>query len=214
MSITAPFDSAGLAYQQTRVAHWDGVARKRDAWHGWSGGYHRRLQEVYAFLVNPGARVLDIGCASGGLLASLCPGRGVGVDFSPEMICRGRQAHPELEFVQADAHDLSAVEGPFDTIILSDLVNDLWDVQRVLLEIKRLCIPSTRVILNFHSGLWQLPLAVAQTLNLAVPTLAQNWLTPVDARGMLYLAGFEPIRGWQEVLWPFPLGGFANKFLV
>src|SRR5512140_2134951 len=153
MSITAPFDSAGMTYQQTRIAHRDGVARKRDSWSGWSGGYHRRLQEVYAFLVNPGARVLDIGCASGSLLASLCPGRGVGIDFSPEMVCRARQAHPELEFFQADAHDLSALTGPFDAIILSDVVNDLWDVQRVLEQIRPLCLPSTRLIINFHSGL-------------------------------------------------------------
>jgi glycosyltransferase involved in cell wall biosynthesis len=31
---------------------------------------------------------------------------------------------------------------------------------------------------------------------------------------MLTLAGFETIRTWQEVLWPLPLGGFFNKFLV
>jgi glycosyltransferase involved in cell wall biosynthesis len=31
---------------------------------------------------------------------------------------------------------------------------------------------------------------------------------------MLHLAGFETIRSWQEVLWPLPLGGFFNKFLV
>ncbi len=31
---------------------------------------------------------------------------------------------------------------------------------------------------------------------------------------MLQLAGFETIRTWQEVLWPLPLGGFFNKFLV
>jgi glycosyltransferase involved in cell wall biosynthesis len=31
---------------------------------------------------------------------------------------------------------------------------------------------------------------------------------------MLNLAGFEAIRTWQEVLWPLPLDGFANKFLA
>ncbi len=44
--------------------------------------------------------------------------------------------------------------------------------------------------------------------------LPQNWLTPDDARGMLRLAGFEPIRVWHEILWPFGLGGIFNKFLV
>ncbi len=214
MPKTSLFDPAGQAYQSTRIAHWDLVACKRDTWQGWGSAYHRRLREIYSFLVSPGLRVLEIGCSTGAILAAVHPARGVGVDFSPEMLDRAHTAHPEHELIRADAHDLSSVEGPFDTIILSDLVNDLWDVQRVFEEIRRLSIPSTRVILNFHSGLWQLPLAIAQWLNIATPTLAQNWLTPVDARSMLYLAGFECIRAWHEILWPFPFGGFANKFLV
>ena len=44
--------------------------------------------------------------------------------------------------------------------------------------------------------------------------LTQNWLTPEDLRNMLSLAGFETVRRWQEILWPLPLGGLANKFLV
>ena len=81
-------------------------------------------------------------------------------------------------------------------------------------RLAELCTPSTRVLINFHSGLWQLPLAIAQWLSLASPMLPQNWLTPDDARGMLRLAGFETIRVWHEVLWPFGFGGLFNKILV
>ncbi|HEX8992360.1 MAG TPA: bifunctional class I SAM-dependent methyltransferase/glycosyltransferase family 2 protein [Anaerolineales bacterium] len=214
MSSQPSFDAAGQAYRASHIAHWDQIARKRDNWHGWSANYHRRLREVYSFLISPGQRVLEVGCGTGSLLASVHPARGVGVDFSPEMIRRAKKQFPDLQFLEADAHDLASVEGPFDTVILSDLVNDVWDVQRVLQEVKRLCLPSTRVILNFYSGLWQGPLGAAQWLDVATPALSQNWLTPTDARGMLYLAGFEPIRNWHEVLWPLPLGGFANRFLV
>ncbi len=214
MSDTPLFDAAGRAYQRARMAHWDRVACKRDNWHGWAGPYHRRLQEVYSFLVSPGQRVLEIGCADGSLLAALRPARGVGMDFSYEMLCRARKNHPELELIQCDAHDLSAVHGSFDAIILSDVVNDLWDVQRVFEQIKPLCLPSTRILLNFQSGLWQFPLTIVERLGLATPILAQNWLTPADALGMLQLAGFDVIRTWHEVLWPLPLSGFFNKFLV
>ncbi len=208
------FDSAGQLYQQTHIAHWDAVARKRDSWNGWGGHYHRRLAEIYRFLITPGQRILEIGCGQGDLLASLRPSRGLGLDFSASMLERARAKHATLEFVQADAHDLSSIEEPFDFIIFSDTINDLWDVQRALEQLRHVCAPSTRIIFNFYSGLWQLTLALAQKLNLAAPMLPQNWLTPSDLRGMLNLAGFEPIRGWQEILWPLPLGGFANKFLV
>lgn len=214
MSNTPLFDSVGTTYQQTRIAHWDAVARKRDSWRGLGGAYHKRLEQVYRFLVSPGQRVLEIGCGTGNLLAALRPARGVGVDFSTETIRRARAKHPDLEFICADAHDLAAVQGPFDFVIFSDTINDVWDAQGALEQICQLCVPSARIIFNFYSRLWQLPLSLAQKLNLAAPMLPQNWLTPSDLRGMLNLAGFEAIRGWQEILWPLPLGGFANKFLV
>jgi SAM-dependent methyltransferase len=207
-------DPAALAYRQIRTAHWDQVAAKRDTWHGWGRAYHARLREIYGLQVRPGLRILEIGCGFGDLLAGLQPSHGVGVDFSPEMLRRARLRNPNCEFVLADAQDLSGIQGPFDVIIFSDTLNDLWDVQGALTEVCRLCLPSTRLIISFHSGLWQLPLAVAQALNVAAPMLPQNWLTPEDARSMLRLAGFETIRSWQEILFPFPLGGLANKLLV
>ncbi|WP_345306504.1 glycosyltransferase [Candidatus Villigracilis saccharophilus] len=201
-------------YQNTRQSHWDSVARKRDTWRGMGSWYHRRLIEIYQFLVSPNQRVLEIGCGTGSLLARLKPSRGVGIDFSADMIERAKLRHPELEYHQMDAHDLSGIDGPFDVIILSDTVNDLWDVQRALEQTKRLCTPHTRLILNFYNHLWQIPLTIAQTLNLAAPMLHQNWLTPEDVNNMLHLAGFESIRSSQEILWPLPLGGFANRYLV
>ncbi len=210
-------DETAMQYQKSRIANWNNVAAKSDSWRGWGKLYHRRLKEIYRFLVGPNQRILEIGCGRGDLLASLRPVRGVGIDFSQEMIQRARSRHAALdalEWIEADAHDLSALRGPFDVIILSDLVNDLWDVQGVFEQVRPLCDSHTRLILNFYSGLWHFPLSIAQRLNLAVPMLGQNWLTREDASNMLGLAGFDVIRQSQEILWPFPLGGFANKFLV
>ena len=208
------FDTTGVNYQTTRIAHWNAIACKRDTWRGMGAWYHQRLHEIYRFHISPNQRVLELGCATGDLLAAVQPKRGVGIDFSEEMIRRARIKHPNLEFIHADAHDLSALQETFDVIILSDLVNDLWDVQRVLEQLKPLCQPHTRILLNFYSRLWQAPLGLARRLNLATGNLYQNWLTPEDVRALLVLAGFEPIRTSQEILWPLPLGGFANRFLV
>jgi len=214
MKPTTFFDTTGSNYQRDRIAHWDTVACKRDLWHGMGKWYHQRLHEIYRFHISPNQRVLELGCGTGDLLAAVRPARGVGVDFSEEMIHRAKAKHTDLEFIQGDAHDLSMLTEIFDVIILSDLVNDLWDVQRVFEQIKPLCRPHTRIILNFYSRLWQAPLSLARTLNLATSNLFQNWLTPEDIRALLLLAGFESIRNSQEILWPLPLGGFANRFLV
>ena len=207
-------DSAEKIHRETRQSHWDAIARKRDAWHGMGGWYHRRIEQIYRFLISPGQRVLEIGSGTGNLLAAVQPAQRLGIDFSTEQVTRARSRFHKIEFIQADAHDLSAIQGTFDAIILSDLINELWDVQQVLEQIKHLCKPRTRIIINFYSRLWELPLRITQLLNLATPTLAQNWLTRSDVTNMLSLAGFETIRSWQDVLWPLPLGGFFNKFLV
>ena len=214
MKTQSIFDSSGVNYQKLRMAHWDAIAQKRDHWIGAGNWYHHRLAEICAFHISPDQRVLEIGCADGRLLAAVKPAHGVGVDFSEEMLARARQRHPELEFIHADAHDLSGVKEAFDVIILSDLINDLWDVQRVFEQIRPLCANHTRIILNFYSRLWQAPLSLAQKLDLATANLYQNWLTHEDLQDLLLLAGFESVLHTQEVLLPLPWSGWANRFLV
>ncbi|MFB0533935.1 MAG: glycosyltransferase [Anaerolineae bacterium] len=216
MSETKPAETAQMRYSQSRMVHWDTVASQMDTWTGWGGYYHRWLTQVYQSLVAPGLRVLEVGCGKGDLLAALKAAVGVGVDFSREMIRRAAQRYPNLHFIQADAHALCLGE-PFDVIILSDLVNDLWDVQTVLEQIRPLTTPRTRIILNSYSRLWELPLLLSAKLGLAKPNLYQNWLTVEDIANLLNLADMEIIRSWTEILWPLPipvLDTFLNRFVI
>jgi ubiquinone/menaquinone biosynthesis C-methylase UbiE len=209
-------DGAQIKYQQARQLHWNQIARKLETWTGWGGYYHRRLAQVYQSLVSPGQAVLELGCGRGDLLAALNPAVGVGVDFSEEMIHAARRRHPHLRFVEADAHALNLNE-KFDVIILSDLVNDLWDLQTVLQQAAQLTTPRSRVIINAYSRLWEPLLKMSEWLGLAEPTLYQNWVTVDDIAGLLNLSDFEVIKHWPEILWPLPtplLADLSNRFLV
>jgi hypothetical protein len=158
-----------------------------------------------------------LGCAEGDLLAALSPARGVGVDFSSAAVDRARQKHPQFEFIVADAHDLETIQGPFDVILMSDLLHDVWDVQGLLENLQRLCDEDTRIITNFYSRLWDLPLKIARRLGLARPVLRQNWLTLPDVCNLFHLSNFKVIRSWQEVLCPVPIPGLTslcNRVLV
>ena len=198
-------------YQRQRIEHWEAVARRFDAERGWGRHYHARLRRIYRHVIAPGQRVLELGCGRGELLAALEPSFGVGVDFSHEMLVRARQKHPQLHFVQADVHALP-IAGTFDVIVLADLVNDLWDVQAVLEAIRPHCTPRTRVVFNFFSKLWELPLRAARRLGLAEPLLEQNWLAVEDVMNLLRLAGLEPVRKWEEILCPVRTWGVDSLF--
>ena len=207
-----------LAYAAARREHWDEVARRDGGKSPASSAYHRRLERVYQHLVSPGLRVLEVGCGRGDLLAALAPAYGVGVDLSPLMVEAARKRHdnPRLTFLAADAHELDLGE-TFDIVMMSDLVNDVWDVQRVLEAVRRHCTPRTRLVLNTYSRLWQVPLGLARQMGLANPLLPQNWLTVPDLSNLLRLERFEPIRHQPEVMLPLPIPGvatLANRVLV
>ena len=196
---TIQTDIAARCYRQERIAHWDRVAQRMDNWHSLGGFYQKQLAHYYQFLAPPGLRVLEVGCGQGDLLAALRPSVGVGVDFSGEMLKRASKRYPSLHFAQADAHELPLDE-TFDVIILSDLVNDLWDVQAVFERLATLAHPQTRLILNTYSRVWQVPLTLSQKLGLSKPNLDQNWLTVEDITNLLKLVDFEVIKHTQEIL--------------
>ena len=201
-------------YQATRIAAWNEVARLLP---GSLGGYYRRcLQSVYCLAIPDGARVLEIGCGRGDLLAALKPSYGVGIDYASEMVSQAQARYPDLVFHVADVHELELEGQKFDFIVLSDVINDLWDLQAALEMLRPCCTPATRLVFNFFSHLWQLPLKLAQTLGVAIPTQPQNWFTRHDLENLLELSGFEALRCWQEVVVPLPLPGIsnlANRFL-
>lgn len=203
-------------YRKNRLNLWNRVAVKSDRWRGLGGTYHKRISQIYRFLIPENQRVVELGCARGDLLASLKPRKGIGVDFSQEMIRRAEKKHTDLSFVCADAHRYEQPE-PFDFVVLSDLVNDIYDVQTVLEQIKKYSTEKTRIVLNTYSRLWELPLSIARALGLGKKNLEQNWMMPHDLTGIFNLAGFEVVRCWQEVLLPLPLpiiSWLLNKFIV
>ena len=203
-------------YVTRRKAYWDEYAREYGRWEPRRRAYRKRIEELCRFVLPKGMRVLELGCGRGDLLAALKPSRGLGVDLSGRFVEMAREHYPHLEFVAGDCQHLDAGE-TFDYIILTDLVNDLWDIQRTLETARRHSHAGTRVVLSVYSNLWQPLRSIAEMAGIAKQQSQQNWVTVEDLQNLLYLSGFEVIRTTQEVLCPFriPLiDGFLNRCLV
>lgn len=204
-------DQAKFRYQKQRMAHWDQVSPKKANLKRAGAFYQKLLQHYYKFLIPPGLRILEIGCGHGNLLSSLEPSFGLGLDFSEAMIRQASQNHSHLYFAQADVHDLP-IRKSFDVIIVSDLVNDLWDVQRVFEKLRNISHPGTRLILNFYNNLWRLPLSVVKWLGLGAEVMEQNWFSPYDIYNLLKLSGFELVHHRPAILLPFQIP-FISKLM-
>jgi SAM-dependent methyltransferase len=178
--------------------------------------YHKLLERYYRFLIPPGLRVLEVGCGFGNLLAAVQPSRGVGVDFSEKTVARAREKHPNLEFHIAPAGEFNTGE-KFDYIILSDLANDLSDVQATLEWARQFATPRTRIVLNIFNNVWRPMLNALERLGLKSPTLLQNWLSSSDMRNLLHLAGWEIVKQETHILCPagIPLvAEFLNRWVA
>jgi len=209
-------DKEKIRYQKTRIAHWDRISPLKNRSGRPGAYYHQQLQRYYKFFTLPGQRVLELGCGHGDLLAALKPSFGVGVDFSTETIRTAAQKYPDLKFVQADVHDIAFKER-FDVVILSDLVNDIWDVQRMLENTRNMCGSGTRLILNFFNNLWRIPLDLVRLCGLGAETLVQNWFSPDDIHNLLRLSGFDVVQRRSLLLLPLEipiLSSILNRYLV
>lgn len=183
------------------LQYFEKAASKRLKWKKRNSYYHRLVSEYYRFIIPEGSKVLEVGCGTGELLASVQPADGLGIDFSQGMLDVARQQFPNLRFVKADAEDFNLNE-TFDFIIVSDLLGSLWDVQQALACIRKHSTPRTRVVFSFHNYVWEPVFRFGENIGLKDKMPLQSWLSHKDVENLLELEGFETVKMNRKILFP------------
>jgi SAM-dependent methyltransferase len=184
-------------------SHHDGIGRSRRR-HRY---YYDYLTRILRVRVPEGLRVLDLGCGAGHLLAALRPSRGVGIDVSAPAVREARERHgsERLSFLQGDFSDpavLAEAGGPFDVVLLVNVVTHLTDVQATLEALHAVVHPRTRVLIYSYSRLWQPMLRLAEMLGMKYAQPPESWLPPEEVKSMLSLADFEVVRDDAHLVCP------------
>ena len=196
------------------------MAADREKWISKNASYYEDDRRYLGFLVPEGSRVLDLGCGTGSLLASLKPLRGVGIDFSPAMIDFARQRHPDLEFTLGDIEDaatIGEIQGDFDFVIISDTIGMVEDIDAMLHNLHRLFSPSTRLIVAYFSPFWGPLLNLATRIGWRMPQPNVSFISSTDFHNIMDLSEFEVIRSEGRQLVPFKmfgLGRLINRFVA
>jgi SAM-dependent methyltransferase len=217
VSAPAPPDPILDEVRRFYESHHEGIERSRRSHHY----YYDYLARILRVRVPPGERVLDLGCGAGHLLAALEPSRGVGIDVCAPAIRQARERYgsERLRFLEGDLSDaatLAQAEGPFDTILLLNVVTHLTDVQAALEALHAVSHPRTRVLIYSYSRLWQPLLRLSELAGLKYRQPPEAWLPPEEIKSMLALAGFEVVRDDAHIVCPVGiplLADLANRYL-
>ena len=204
-------------YRQRFEAFFDQYAADRRYWQKPTSTYRQNVAALCGFYIEPGSRVLELGCSNGDLLASLKPSYGVGIDISGGMVRMAAAKHPHLTFHHMAAEDIELPREAFDYIVLSDLVGYLYDIRLVFERLRALCHARTRIVVNWYSRLWQPLLSLAERAGLKYPQPVLNWTTVDDISNILQLTGFEVVHHRAHMLVPVHLpliGRLANRYLA
>ncbi len=221
MNVATPITDSTLTPRQVSIrALFDRLAPERGRWLRRNSYFYEADHAYMRFLIPAGARVLEIGCGDGQLLAALKPSRAVGIDFSAEMIRVAREKHPEFEWHTGNAEDptvLQRVVGSFDYIVISDTIGLIEDCQALFELLRRRTSPDTRLIVAYYSHLWDPLLHLAEKLGLKMPQAPQNNLPTTDIANLLELADYGLVRReWRQLL-PRRLlgfGTFVNRYIA
>ncbi len=128
------YDAISHGYRDDEGRPHAGTAEHEDQYEVW-------IDEL-AELLEPGSRVLDLGCGVGIPASRLFVDRGfqvVGVDFSTVQVERARRLVPGATFIQADMVSWNAEADSFDAVVsLYALIHvPLEDQRQVLLNVRR-----------------------------------------------------------------------------
>lgn len=183
----------------------------------WVDYAYIRIKERVADIVPPGSRVLDIGCGDGDLLAHLRPCHGVGVDLNWRAIQVATRRHPQLSFRTMRAEDVCSLGESFDYIILSQVLDEIYDLRTLFRNLQSVCHARTRVLVVTNNRLWQPCLRLLEWLRLRTPVPDRNWLPHDEIIHLLGLCDFQTVRMINMTIAPLYvpiLSAFLNKVVA
>lgn len=155
--------------------HFDLIAKDYDKWKKKNAYYYSGIKSFVRRIVRPASKVLEVGTATGEILASTEPLLGVGIDISPEMIKRAQEKFPQYKFFPTDIENFQYAD-KFDYIIMVDLIDHTYDIIGVLEKVHQFCHPTTKIIITTINPWWEPVLSFMEKIRAKMPEGPHNFI--------------------------------------
>ncbi len=146
----------------------------------------------------PGERALEVGPGSGVYLPALSESFSsvTAVDVEPAHLTHLQPLHPSVEFVQADITNPAELEGPFDLVLCSEVVEHIRDSRGAIATMADLLRPGGVLILSTPQRYSTLELASKIAfLPGVVRVVRAVYREPVLEQGHINLMTRQSLRG-------------------
>jgi ubiquinone/menaquinone biosynthesis C-methylase UbiE len=181
--------------------HFDEVAKKYDYWKNKNWYYYETIKSFIGRIIPEGASVLEVGCGTGEILASVKPSRGVGIDISSEMTKIAARKFPQYDFIHAPIEELKINE-KFDYVIMVDVVDHVYDVMDVFENLFKFCKPTTQIILTTINPWWDPILMLMEKIGAKMPEGPHNFIEKRNLSKMVELLDFSISYSGYMLLFP------------
>jgi SAM-dependent methyltransferase len=154
--------------------------------------YYRWLALREWLRISPEARVLDVGCDDGEIVARVQARQRVAVDLNPR--CRDAA----VGLARADARSLPVQSCAFDVVLAFDIIEHVEDDRSVLAEMVRALAPGGTLWISTPAAAWTIfPAFLTPRANRGFGHV-RNGYTPADLRARLPAGVQLEVATWNE----------------
>ena len=163
-------------------------------------------------LIPSDARVLEVGCGAGQLLAALPNAVRHGIDLLPEAVAAAHRLDPAMRVELGEVLTFGTPDR-YDAIISDRLLHSITDVQRMLDNLAAHLEEDGRIYLTCFNFLWGLPLGFAERLGLKERSPDENWFSEATMDNVFALSGLQAVHFEDRILVPFDVP-VLNKYVA
>lgn len=194
--------------------HFDEIAAKYDFFTSKRQLHYSTLKKLLKELIGVNrVKILEIGCGTGDLLASLNPKTGYGSDISPEMIKLARFKYGKTKNLHFST---SVPKGKFEYIFMCDVIEHVEDRLKMFKDIAVRMDSETIFINTMMNPVWEPIEQVYTFLKLKMPEGPHYRASYKELLAEMKNAGLKVRRHGYTLLMPVQIPfitNFINKYL-
>lgn len=201
--------------------HFDKVATTYDSGKEKYSFYYSTIKRLLKEIIGTNKVVIEYGCGTGDLLASLNPKMGLGYDLSPEMIKVAKSKHKSKTnlyfsdtFLTHKSKFINLKSA--DVIFMTDVIEHLEDVEGTFTEIRKLMNTKTIFINTMANPLWEPLLILWEKMGWKMQEGPHKRISYKDIKILSDRLGLRIIKHDYKLLVPINIPfitNFANKYL-